>query len=106
MKSEQKGFIKWLLLAIVALALLKFFLNWDIFDAAASEQGRSTIGYLRDLFNTIWSYIAAPVTFVWSQILWPLLEMIWLNFQAFLEWGRETAEGGDTVNFFPINYGN
>ncbi len=70
--KEQKGFITTLLLIIIALAALKYFFNWSIFDAAASEEGQGTISYIRDVLNTIWSYIGEPVRFVWVEIVKPL----------------------------------
>jgi len=66
--NNQKGFIKLILLAIIALALLKYFLDWSIFDAIESEQGRSTIKYIRDILNIIWSFISVPLTFIWNKI--------------------------------------
>lgn len=57
------------MLAIIALALLKYFFNWSIFDAAASEEGRSTINYIRDVLNFLWSYLERPAVFIWERIL-------------------------------------
>ncbi len=54
---RQKGFISWLILIIIALALLKYFFDWSIFDAVASEQGRNTINYIREVLNVVWSYV-------------------------------------------------
>mgnify|MGYP001602986194 CR=1 FL=1 len=65
----NRGFISWLILIIIALASLKYFFDWSIFDAAASEQGRNTISYIREVLSTTWSYIKTPVTFVWQKIL-------------------------------------
>jgi hypothetical protein len=89
--QRQKGFISTLILIIVGLALLKYFFNWSVFDAAASPQGRATIDYIRQVLDTTWAYISAPVTWIWSSIVWPILELFWKTFLAFLEWGRETA---------------
>lgn len=86
--NKQKGFIGLLVLILVALALLKYLFNWSIFDAAASEEGRGTISYLRDIINLVWHYIGAPLRFIWSNILLPLLDLTWRAFQAFLTWGR------------------
>ena len=66
--KKDKGFISWLILIIIALALLKYFFNWSIFDAIASEQGRSTINYIREVLNTSWSYIKVPVMFIWQKV--------------------------------------
>lgn len=84
----QKGIIDWIILIIIALALLKYFFDWSIFDALASEEGRSTVGYIREVLTTIWSYIATPVTFAWKMVIKPLLDLAWDTFLYFLEWGR------------------
>lgn len=88
---KQRGFIGILVLIIIALAALKYFFNWSIFDAAASEEGRGTISYIRDILDTIWSYLAFPVTFTWNEVVWPLLKLAWQSLQAFIEWGRNNA---------------
>lgn len=67
--KRDKGFISWLILIIIALALLKYFFDWSIFDVAASEKGRETINYIREVLNTVWSYIRVPVLFVWQKVL-------------------------------------
>lgn len=88
----KKGFIiGWVILAILALTILKYFFNWSIFDAAASEQGISTIRYIRELLNLIWSYLETPVLFLWHMVLWPLIDLFWQTFQAFVEWGKNNA---------------
>ena len=91
---RNKGFIGTIFLIIVGLALLKYFLNWDIFDAASSDQGQSTIDYVRSILDTIWTYIGYPITFAWNQVVWPILQLAWHNFQAFIEWGRATSAQG------------
>jgi len=85
---KNKGFVNIIIIAIIALAALKYFLNWDVFDAASSDQGQSTILYIRNIINIIWSYVAAPVLFIWERIIWPLLSLAWNNLQNFIEWGR------------------
>ena len=87
--KRDRGFIGYLILIIAALALLKYFFNWSIFDAAASEEGRGTIAYIRQVLSVTWSYIAAPVTFTWNEIVLPILNLSWQSLQAFLEWGRD-----------------
>ncbi|MBI2086578.1 MAG: hypothetical protein HYT69_00140 [Candidatus Zambryskibacteria bacterium] len=60
----NRGFIGTIFLIIIGLAALKYFLNWSIFDALDSEQGRATLEYLKKLFNylkeltlSLWSYL-------------------------------------------------
>lgn len=93
MQQKEKGIIGIILLVIVALILLKFFLNWDVFDAASTDQGKSTILYARDLFNLIWHYIAAPVMFIWSEIVWPILSLAWNNFREIINMGQHAGQG-------------
>lgn len=87
MKNE-KGFVEIVILVIIALVLLKFFLNFDLFEAADSAQGQETIGYTGQLLRTIWSYIATPATFAWNEIALPLLKIFWNTFQAFITWSQ------------------
>ena len=74
--NKERGFIGTIFLIIIGLALLKYFFNWSIFDAAASEEGRGTISYVRDILNTLWSYLATPVNFIWNEVVWPLLTLL------------------------------
>ena len=92
--NKERGFISTIVLIIIGLAALKYFLNWDIFDAASSEQGQGTIGYVRNIINTVWAYIETPVKFVWNEIIWPLLGLGWQSLQAFIEWGKSNASQG------------
>lgn len=71
--KKDKGFIGIIILIIIALALLKYFLNWSIFEAAATPQGKETVGYTQNIVSTIWSYLSVPFHFVWDRILSPLL---------------------------------
>ncbi len=64
----NRGFISKLILIIVALALLKYFFNWSIFEAIKSEQGWNTALYIRDVLNTSWEYIKMPIIFLWQKI--------------------------------------
>ena len=72
--NRNKGFVGIIILIIVALVTLKYFLNWDIFDAAASAKGKGTIDYLRDIVNTAWLYLLYPVKFLWEGVIKPWME--------------------------------
>ena len=89
--AKERGFIGTLILIIIAIILVKYFFDFDVFEAADSSQGQETIGYTRSLWRLIWSYISTPAVFVWREVLWPVMTIAWDNFQNFLEWGRETA---------------
>lgn len=87
-QKDQKGFITTLLLIIIALAALKYFFNWSIFDAAASEQGQGTISYIRNVLNTVWSYIGEHVRFVWQEVVKPLFAFAFSALRELLDEGK------------------
>ena len=66
---KQNGFVGIFVLVVIALAGLKYFLDWSIFDAINSEQGRATIGYVKQVLDTSWSYARGPLTLLWQKAL-------------------------------------
>ncbi len=94
MKSKKGGFIGLIILIIIALIVLKYLYNFSVFEAAGTPQGQSTINYTQQVFGTIWSVIGPSVTFVQNQIFFPLVGVIWANFQSFLQWGQQNAAAG------------
>lgn len=82
--QNNRGFISIIIILILALAALKYFLNWDIFDAASSDQGQSTLSYIRNIINTVWAYIGAPVMWIWNEIVWPILNFGWESLQKII----------------------
>ena len=88
--KKERGFITTILLIIIALALLKYFLNWDIFDAAASDEGRTTISYIKDVIDTAWAVIETPVRFAWDEVVKPIFSFAFDALKGMLEEGRES----------------
>lgn len=83
--KKDSGFIGLIILIILGLAALKYFLNWDIFDAASTEEGQNTIGYIRNVINTVWAYIGDPLMWIWNEVAWPLLSFAWESFQTLIK---------------------
>ena len=69
MINRQEGFISTLILIVIALALLNYFFDINIFDLASSEKGRATIDYIQNIFSVVWSWIRVPVLFFWNAIM-------------------------------------
>ncbi|NCN08060.1 hypothetical protein GW944_00625 [Candidatus Parcubacteria bacterium] len=67
--NSQKGFIGWAILIIIALALLKYYLDWSIFDILSSEEGRATAEYIKKVISISWSYLQVPIAFIWDKIV-------------------------------------
>ncbi len=88
LNKEEGGFIGLIVLIILGLAALKYFFNWDIFDAASTSQGQNTIGYIRKVINFVWSYIGAPLNWIWDQIVWPLITLAWDTLRSLIATSR------------------
>ena len=89
--SKKRGFIGIIVLAIVALALLKYFFNFDVFEASKTSLGQSTVGYVKSIIDIVWHYIATPVSFIWSRVVWPVLSLAWNNFHTLIEMGQKSG---------------
>jgi len=66
--NSQKGLIRFIVLIIIALALLKYFLDWSIFDLINSDKGRATVEYIKNILVVVWSYILIPTNFILNKI--------------------------------------
>jgi len=86
--KKDSGFIGLIIIIILALAALKYFLNWDVFDAASTDQGQNTVGYVRNIVNTIWSYIGEPIAWIWREVAWPLFSFVWDNLLKLISTSR------------------
>jgi hypothetical protein len=64
----NRGFIGWLILIIIALALAKYFFDWSIFDAVNSEKGRETIEYIKNVIDVSWNWVKTTVMKIYGQI--------------------------------------
>lgn len=79
--KKDRGFIEIIVIVILALAAAKYFLNWDIFDAASTTEGQGTIAYIKNVLATIWSYAGTPIVWIWHEIVWPILALGWESLQ-------------------------
>lgn len=85
--SSKRGFVGTIILIIIALALLKYFLNWDVLDASQTSQGQTTIAYVKNVVNLVWGYISTPVLFVWQRIVEPIAMLGWNSLQQLIDNG-------------------
>jgi len=99
-KNREGGFVGLIILIIIGLALLKYFLNFDVFAAADSQHGQETIGYTGQIIRTIWSYISTPVGFAWNEIVVPILKLCWATFEHFISWSNQNLESPGSTDIF------
>jgi hypothetical protein len=91
LETNQSGFITLIIFFIIALALLKYFFNWSIFEASSTPQGQETVGYTRHVIDTIWFYLRTPIAWIWNNIIWPILGFVWRAFQDLIVSSRSST---------------
>jgi hypothetical protein len=71
MKSNnQKGFIGIILVLIFALALAKYFFNWNIIDFLNSPEVIAVFSYIKKFIILVWEkFLAGPVLYVWNTVI-------------------------------------
>ncbi len=67
--TKQKGFIKTIILLIIALALLKFVFNFDVIEFFKTPKVADTVSYIwNDVILFLWNnYIEAPFFWAWDN---------------------------------------
>jgi len=71
MKNQNKaGFIKTIIIIIIALALLKFVFNFDIIEFVKRPKIAEVIHYIwNDIILFLWNnYIQAPFFWAWANV--------------------------------------
>ena len=67
LKEEQKGFIRTIILIIIALIVLGYF-GFDVESIIKSEKVQKNLNYVWDIVVKVWDvYLATPVMFVWDK---------------------------------------
>lgn len=63
--KKDRGFIQTIIIVIIALAALKYFWDWSIFEAAETEEGQGTIAYIKQILNYLKNFIVS----LWNKII-------------------------------------
>lgn len=83
--NKQAGFIKTILVIIIALVILGFF-GYNLESIVSSETVKANLAYVWNLLVTLWeNVLAAPVLWVWNKIV---VGLVWNNLQAILNRGQ------------------
>ncbi len=68
-RINKKGFIKTIVLIIVALALAKFVFDFDILEFIKTPKVQETLNYVWQIVVIVWQdYIVRPVIYVWDFV--------------------------------------
>lgn len=68
--NKEKGFLKIIILIIVALALLKFVFDFDVIEFIKTPKVQDTLHYIwYDIIVFLWeNYIRTPLSWAWDQV--------------------------------------
>ncbi len=92
MYNKDKGFLKIIILIIVALALLKFVFDFDIIEFLKTPKVADTVSYIwNDIILFLWdNYIKAPLGWTWDHFK-SLAKIGWDNLIILLDKIKEIA---------------
>ena len=69
-KKHSQGFISAIIALVIALALLKYFFNWNVIDFIKSPDVMEVWDYIKRFVLLIWtSIIKEPFLYVWYEII-------------------------------------
>jgi hypothetical protein len=75
MKKDQ-GFIKWIILIVIALIILGYF-GFNLRDAVEAPATRDNLSFFKDILLSVWNNILkVPALFVWEHVISPLIHML------------------------------
>jgi len=64
---EKKGFIKTVIIIVIALIVLGYF-GFDVENIIKSEKVQKNLNYIWDMVSNVWNlYLATPFMFVWDK---------------------------------------
>ena len=66
---NNKGFIKAIIIIIIALVILGYVFNLSIVDVLNNPKVQQSLAWLWNLILVIWSYIQAPIMYLWNNFV-------------------------------------
>ena len=95
--NKQGGFIKLIVLIVVAILVLGYF-NIRIRDIAEKPETKDNISYVTEISSKAWhSYLSRPVLYFWNNIF---VGILW---SAFVNNFELIKQGMPPVNFTPTS---
>lgn len=64
--NTQQGFVKWIIIIIIALIVLGYY-GFDIRKAVEAPTTQSNLTYVQQIVSTVWhKYLKAPAVYLWN----------------------------------------
>ncbi|MEK7644832.1 MAG: hypothetical protein AAB391_00710 [Patescibacteria group bacterium] len=69
MKGSNRGFLKMIILVIIAILILSYF-GFNLKDIAESDTSKSNFSYIWNFLSYVWNtFLVTPASFVWNVIV-------------------------------------
>jgi hypothetical protein len=79
MNSQQGGFLKAIIIIVIALVILGYVFHISITDVLNDPKVQQSLQWLWGIILTIWSYIQAPIMYVWNNFV---IGVVWNAIKA------------------------
>lgn len=99
-RSRRGGFIKLVLIVIIALLVLGYF-NIDLQKTVESPTNQKNASYVKSVATSIWTkYLERPVMYFWNNIF---INLLWNSFTSNLERIRDGEPTDFQMNAPTVN---
>jgi hypothetical protein len=81
--TSKRGFIGLIITLVVALALAKFYFDWNFIDFFNSIKTSEVFIYLKKFALLVWGkFLVGPVVFIWNFVF---VDIIWKTFVSLFD---------------------
>ena len=65
--DTNKGFIKMIIVIVIALIILGYFFDIRITDVISSPNVQANLTWFWDIVVRVWNFITYPIVFIWNR---------------------------------------
>jgi len=82
MLNKNQGFLKLILIIIIAIIILSYF-GFDLRSIIEAERTQTNLDYVWGIVTNVWdTYLVEPVSYLWNDVF---IDLIWESFIDNLE---------------------
>ena len=65
--DTNKGFIKMIIVIVIALIIIGYFFDIRITDVISSPNVQANLTWFWDIVVRVWNFITYPIVFIWNR---------------------------------------